>query len=127
MQLEHTSSEVTGMSELEKALEKERVKSEDLRSKLSKLSVRNVNKRIKCREVKIAASRCQVKQLENETNEKDKIISELEGKLRVTRTSAQSVRQKLCHSMERTEAKEDTIQELSSELDRVSFLLDLVS
>lgn len=48
-------SEKTGMSEVEKAL-----KTDELTSKLSKLSVRNVNKRIKRRDLKIAKLQYQV-------------------------------------------------------------------
>ena len=47
MQQEYTSSEEAGMSKVEKALETEKSKTEELTSRLNKLSVRNVNKRIK--------------------------------------------------------------------------------
>ena len=66
VQREYTSSKETGnsMSEAEKALEKEKAKTEELTSRLSKLSVRNVNKRIKRRDIKVAESQALVKQLE---------------------------------------------------------------
>ena len=56
MQQEYTSSEETGMSEVEKTHEKEKLKTEELTSKHSKLSVRKVNKRIKCWDVKMEVS-----------------------------------------------------------------------
>ena len=55
MQQECTSesSEETGIYKAEKALEKEKAKTEELTSRLSKLSVRNVNKRIKRRDMEV--------------------------------------------------------------------------
>ena len=74
VQQECMSSEDAGMSEVEKALEKEKAKADELTSKLSKLSVCNINKRIKRRDLKIAESQCQVQHLEDEVQSQAKTI-----------------------------------------------------
>ena len=118
-QQEYTSSEETGnsMSEAEKALEKEKAKTEELTSRLSKLSVRNVNKRIKCRDIKVAESQALVKQLECDKKSQAKTISKLEDKLKTAHTSSHSLRQRLYRSDERNEATSNTNKELTAELD----------
>ena len=52
----YTSSKETGMSEVEKAFETEKAKTDELTSKLSKLSICNVNKQTKHCDLKIAES-----------------------------------------------------------------------
>ena len=118
-QQEYTSSEETGnsMSEAEKALEKEKAKTEELTSRLSKLSVRNVNKRIKRRDIKVAESQALVKQLECDKKSQAKTISKLEDKLKTAHTSSHSLRQRLYRSDERNEATSNTNKELTAELD----------
>ena len=116
-QQEYTSSEETGMSEAEKALENEKLKTEELTSRLSSLSVRNVNKRIKRRDIKIAESQSQVKQLECDMKSQTKTINKLEAKLKTACSSAHSLRQKLNRSDERNEATGSANKELNAELD----------
>ena len=117
VQQEYTSSEETGMSEVEKALEKEKSITDELTFKLSKLSICNVNKRIKRRDLKLAESQSQVKQLESKTKSQAKTINKLESKLKTAHSSAHSLRQKLHRSNERVEAKSDTNKELDARLD----------
>ena len=121
VQRDSTSSEETGMSEVEKALEKEKAKTDELAFKLSKLSVRNVNKRIKRRDLKIAESQSQVKLLESETQTQAKTIGKLENRLKMAHTSTCSLRQKLRCSDDRVEATSDTNRELNSKLDSLEF------
>ena len=78
VQQEYTSSEETGMSKVEKTLEKEKSKTEELTPKHSKFSVCKVNKRIKCRDVKIAESESQVKPLECDMKSQAKTSNKLE-------------------------------------------------
>ena len=105
------------MSEAEKALEKEKARTEELTSRLSKLSVRNVNKRIKRRDIKVAESQALVKQLECDKKSQAKTISKLEDKLKTARTSTHSLRQKLHRSDERNGTTSNTNKELTAELD----------
>ena len=56
------------------ALAKEKTETEELTAKLSKLSVRNVNKRIKRRDDKIAESQAQIKEMERDRNVQDKKV-----------------------------------------------------
>ena len=117
VQQEYTSSEETGMSKVEKTLEKEKSKTEELTPKHSKLSVCKVNKRIKCRDVKIAESQSQVKPLECDMKSQAKTSNKLEGKLKTAHSSSYSLHQKLCNSNERIEATSSTNKELNAKLD----------
>ena len=86
---------------------------EELTSRLSSLSVHNVNKRIKRRDIKIAQSQSQVKQLECSNKPQD----ELEANLKAAHSSADSVRQKLNSSDERSEATSNANKKLNAELE----------
>ena len=121
VQRESTSSEETEMSEVEKALEKEKAKTDELTFKLRKLSVRNINKRIKRRDLKLAQSQSQVKLLESETQTQAKTIGKLENRLKMAHTSTRSLRQKLRCSDDRVEATSDTNRELNSKLDSLEY------
>ena len=98
MQQEYTSSEEAGMSEVEKALETEKSKTEELTSRLGKLSVCNDNNRIKRRDIKIEELQSQVKQLECDMKSQTKTINKIEGKLKTAHSSAHSLHQKLHRS-----------------------------
>ena len=106
------------MSEAERALEKEKARTEELTSRLSKLSVRNVNKWIKHQDIKVAESQALVKQLECDKKSQAKtIINNLEDKLKTARTSTHSLCQKLYRSDERNKATSNTNKEFTAELD----------
>ena len=91
------------ISEIKGALEKERERNKQLSSKLSTLTVRNVNKRIKRKEVKIAQSQSQVKQMDLELKHQTKKIDKLENQLHTTNTSVSNLRQKLYRSNAKVE------------------------
>ena len=74
------------------ALAKEKAETEELAAKLSKLSVRNVNKRIKRRDDKIAESQAQIKEMERDRNVQDKKV---EHQLNTTHASVHCLRQRL--------------------------------
>ena len=78
--------------------------------------MRNVNKRIKRRDIKVAESQALVKQLECDKKLQAKTINELEDKLKTAHTSTHSLHQKLYRSDEKSEAT-NTNKELTAELD----------
>ena len=59
--------EIPNVTKAEKDLAKKRRINEELRSKLSKLSIRNVNKRIKRCDKKLAKSQSQIDGMEKDT------------------------------------------------------------
>ena len=62
----------------ESALEAQKEETEKLCKKVSHLKVRNVNKRIKRRDDKIATCKMQIKALEQEVDKKSEIIEQFE-------------------------------------------------
>ena len=62
----------------ESALEAQKEETEKLCEKFSHLNVRNVNKRMKRRDDKIATCKMQIKALEQEVGEKSEIIEQFE-------------------------------------------------
>ena len=74
----------------ELSLAKEKSKTEELTKKLSKLSVQNVNKRMKCREEKIAESKTQIQEMGKEMKHQDKVINTLESQLHNAHSSIHS-------------------------------------
>ena len=83
------------VDELQKALVKEKTTTEQLCTKLGMLSVRNVNKRIKRRDLKITQSQSEVKQKNSELKHQSKTIEKLENRLDTANTSVHNLRQKL--------------------------------
>ena len=77
------------------ALSKEKAKVEELSAKLQTLSIRNVNKRIKRRDVKLAQSQAQVKEMEREQRAEDKTIKKLETRLQCAQSSVHCLRQRI--------------------------------
>ena len=105
------------MSEIQIALEKEKKRNEHLSSKLSTLTVRNVNKRIKRRDVKIAVSQSQVKEMDLELKHKMKTIDKLENRLHTTNTSVRNLQQKLYCSNAKVETTSTENTELALKLE----------
>ena len=116
MQQEYTSSEEAGTSETEKTLEKEKLKIEELTSRLSKLSVCNVNKQM-CRDIKIEELQSQIKHRECDMKSQAKTINKLEAKLKTAHSYGHCLRQKLHCSDERNEATSNANEELNAELE----------
>jgi len=94
------------------ALSKERVKTEELTVKLQHLSVRNVNKRINRRDLKIAESQAQVNEMERERKSQDKTIS----KLHTAQSSVHCLRQRLYRSKDKFEATASETLDLQTQL-----------
>ena len=117
---EHTQTsseadEETEMSEAERALEKEKARTEELTAKLSKLSVCNV-KRLKCRDLKITQAHSQVKELEGEVESQAKSISRLKNQLKTAQSSKESIRQKL-YSVKKVDSTDRENKDLNAKLE----------
>ena len=91
-------------------LTRERAKTEELTAKLQHLSVRNVNKRIKRRDLKIAESQAQIKEMDRERESQDKSITKLKTQLHTAHSSVHCLRQRLYRSKDKVEvASHETI------------------
>ena len=99
-----------------KDLAKEIKKNEELCSKLSELSVRNVNKRIKRREAKFADSQEQVKVMGQEIATQSKTITKLESRLQSAHASTHALRQRVYRSNAKTEETSMQKCEFDSEI-----------
>ena len=84
---------------------KEKARNKELSEKLSKLSTRSVNKRLKRRDVKLAESRELVNEMNKEIQDQDRTINKLEEQLHTAHTSSNCLRQKLYRSNSKIEAK----------------------
>ncbi len=80
------------------ALSKDKATIEELSTKLRTLDVRNVNKRIKTRDIKLVESQTQDKKMERERTAQDKTIHNLDTKLQIAHTSVHCLRQRLSQS-----------------------------
>lgn len=100
----------------EMSLAKEKLKTEELTKKLSKLSVRNVNKRIRRREEKIAESETQIKEMDKDMKHQDKVITKLETHLHTAQSSVHSLRQKLQKAQDKMEGQDAEENRLRLEL-----------
>jgi len=80
------------------ALSKERAKTEELTVKLQHLCVRNMNKRIKRRDLKIAESQALVNEMDRDRKSQDKTISKLEAQLHTAQSSVHCLRQSVIRS-----------------------------
>ena len=101
------------------ALAKEKTETEELTAKLSKLSVRNVNKRIKRRDDKIAESQVQIKEMERDRKVQDKKVHKLEHQLYTTHASVHCLRQRLYRSNEKVEATSLENTDVHSQLSKM--------
>ena len=97
-------------------LEKERAKTAELTAKLQHLSVRNVNKRIKRRDLKIVESQIQIKEMDKERQSQDKTISKLEEQLCNARSSIHCLRQRDYRSKDKLEATSHETHDLQTQL-----------
>ena len=98
------------------ALSKEKAKVEELSAKLQTLSIRNVNKRIKRRDVKLAQSQAQVKEMEREQKAQDKTIKKLETRLQCAQSLVHCLRQRIYRSKHKNEDGVDSMSQENSEL-----------
>lgn len=98
---------------------KEQAKIKELSAKLQTLSVRNVNKRIKRRDIKLAEAQAQVKEIEKDKATQEKAINKLETQLRTARTSVHTLRQRLYRSEKKDDLTYQENTELRSQLNDV--------
>ena len=117
--MSHFKGTVVQVTPAELELAKEKCKTEELTQKLSKLSVRNVNKRIKRRDIRIAESQVQLKEMDKEMKLQDEAICKLESRLHTAHTSVHCLQQRLHRSNEKAEAKRIENAALSAQLDTV--------
>ena len=80
------------------ALSKEKAKVEELSAKVQTLSIRNVNKQLKRRDVKLAQSQAQVKEINREQKAQDKTIKKLQTRLQSAQSSVHCLRQRIYRS-----------------------------
>ena len=99
------------------ALAKEKARNKELSEKLNKLSTRNVNKRLKRRDVKLAESRELVKEMSKEIQDQDRTINKLEKQLHTAHTSSNCLRQKLYRSNSKIEANDVENSELATQME----------
>ena len=97
----HTVSESAGEDD---ALVKEKAKTEELTVKLKHLNVRNVNKRVRRRDLKIAESQALIHELDRERQSQGKTIHKLEAQLHSAHTSVLCLQQRLYRSRDKVEA-----------------------
>ena len=98
------------------ALSKEKAKVEELSAKVQTLSIRNVNKQIKRRDVKLAQSQAQVKEINREQKAQDKTIKKLETRLQSAQSSVHCLRQRIYRSKHKNEDEVDSMSQENSEL-----------
>ena len=94
----------------------EKSKTEELTAKLSKLSVRNVDKRIERRDDKIAESQGHIKEMEDDKKVQDKRIHKLEYQLHTAHASVHCLHQRLSRSNKKVEATSLENTDVNSQL-----------
>ena len=99
------------------ALAKVKARSKELSEKLSKLSTRSVNKRLKRQEAKLAESRELVNEMNKEIQDQDRTINKLEEPLHTAHTSSNCLRQKLHRSNSKIEANNVENSELAAQME----------
>ena len=109
----HTVSESAGEDD---ALVKEKAKTEELTVKLKHLNVRNVNKQIRRRDLKIAESQAHIHELDRERQSQGKTIHKLEAQLHNAHTSVHCLRQRLHRSRDKVEATSHKSSDLRTQL-----------
>ena len=83
------------LQESEAALSDQKLKTDELAAKLSKLSIRNVNKKLKRRDDKITESQHCIDNLTKEVEVKSAMIGKLENKLESAQSGKECYRSKL--------------------------------
>ena len=102
---------------MEQAYSREKMKTEELTAKLSSLSVRNVNKRIKRRDTKIADSQLTIKELESEVLSQADTVSRLKANIERSQRANECSRQKIYRSSKKIEAAAKENEELHTRLE----------
>ena len=93
--------ELTGeLHEAEAALSNEKLKVEELSTKLSKLSIRNINKKIKRRDDKLKDSRCCIDDLKTQVAAKSAVVIKMEKRLHSAHLGKECYRSKLNRCLE---------------------------
>ena len=105
---------VAELNVTESALEAQKEETEKLCEKFSHLKVRNVNKRIKRRDDKIATCKMQIKVLEQEVDKKSEIIEQFEKDCQLLRQKKEQHRVKSYRLSKKAEKAELDINEIHS-------------
>ena len=96
----------------EAALNDEKMKTDELSAKLSKLNIRNVNKKLKRRDNKIKESQCCMENLTKEIKSKSVAIAKLENKLESAQQGKECYRSKLNRCLEASSTSQTTYDEI---------------
>ena len=96
---------------------KKKARNKELSEKLSKLSTRSVNKKLKRRDVKLAESRELVNEMNKEIQDQDRTINKLEEQLHTAHTSSNCLRQKLYRSNSKIEANSVENSKLAAQIE----------
>ena len=99
------------------ALAKEKARNKELSEKLSKLSIRSVNKRLKRQDAKLAESHELVNEMNKEIQDQDRTINKLEEQLHTAHTSSNCLRQKLYRSNSKIEANNVENSKLTAQME----------
>ena len=114
------------LQESEAALSDQKLKTDELAAKLSKLSVRNVNKRLKRRDEKIMDNKHCIDSLTQEVEGKSAVIRKLENKLESARSEKECYRGKLnrCINKESSTVNTDFDHKLATLEERHQLKID---
>ena len=100
----------------EAALNDEKLKTDELSAKLSKLSIRNVNKNLKRRDNKIKESQCCMDNLTKEIEAKSAAIATLENKFESAQQGKECYRSKLNRCLKGSSAAQTVYDEIQCQL-----------
>lgn len=104
------------LKESEAALNDEKMKTDELSAKLSKLSIRNVNKKLKRRDNKIKESQCCMENLTKEIESKSVTIAKLENKLESAQQGKECYRSKLNRCLKASSTSQTAYDEIQCQL-----------
>ena len=104
------------LAKSEAALNDEKLKTDELSAKLSKLSIRNVNKKLKRRDNKIKESQCCMDNLTKEIEAKSAAIATLENKLESAQQGKECYRSKLNRCLKGSSASQTAYDEIQCQL-----------
>ena len=104
------------LQESEAALNDQKLRTDELTAKLSKLNIRNVNKKLKRRDDKISDSQCCIDNLTKEVEVKSATIMKLENKLESAQLGKECYRSKLNRCIKGSSTSEIGFDEIKCKL-----------
>ena len=115
--LKKAYKELTGeLHETEAALSNEKLKVEELSTKLSKLSIRNINKKIKRRDDKLKDSQCCIDDLKKQVAAKSAAVIKIEKRLHSAHLGKECYRSKLNRCLKGFSESGVAIEEVTDQL-----------